>query len=348
MAKTGIVCAGNWIVDIVHSAPYWPNKGDLVRLSGREIGVGGGAANVLTDLFSFDVGLPLAAIGAIGADANGAVIRDHCARIGVPTDHLVTLPGSLTAYDEVINIPADSRTFFYHGGANDLFDGAHVPVDDLAAAGFKIFYLGYLMLLGALDQRRPDGSTGAAHLLEQVRAAGMITCVDMVSDAHPDFRAIVAPALAHCDYLVVNEIEAGRAAGIEVRGADGGLQDDQLQKAIQILLVDVQRAVIIHAPEGALWATRDLDPIWVPSLPLAQDWIISPVGAGDAFCAAVLYGIHENWPPAQTLRIAHRAAKACLAGATATDGIPTLATLMAEDPHSQTGGAERPAGKGTL
>ena len=330
MAKAGIICAGNWIVDIVHTAPYWPNKGDLVRLSGRQIGVGGGAANVMTNLSSFEVGLPIAAIGAIGPDENGAIIRDHCARIGVPTDHLVTVQGSLTAYDEVMNIPGDSRTFFYHGGANDLLDVGHVPVDDLAAKGFKIFYLGYLMLLGALDLRRPDGSTGAADLLAQVRAAGMITCVDMVSDAHPDFRAIVGPALPHCDYLVINEIEAGRAAGQEVRAADAALIQGNLHKAAQILLDDVQRAVIIHAPEGALWAAQDAGPIWVPSAPLAPDWIVSPVGAGDAFCAAVLYGIHEDWPPIQTLHIAHLAAKACLAGATATDGVPTLAALMAQ------------------
>ena len=330
MAKAGIVCAGNWIVDIVHTAPYWPNKGDLVRLSGRDIGVGGGAANVMTDLSSFAVGLPLAAIGAIGPDTNGDIIRQHCARIGVPTDHLVTLQGSLTAYDEVINIPGDSRTFFYHGGANDAFDVAHVPVAALAAQGFKIFYLGYLMLLGALDARRPDGSTGAADLLAQVRAAGMITCVDMVSDAHAGFRAIVAPALPHCDYVIINEIEAGRAAGLNVRGRNGALMQDRLRAAAQILLGDVQRAVIIHAPEGALWAEQDQAPIWVQSLPLAPDWIVSPVGAGDAFCAAVLYGIHEDWPPVQTLRIAHLAAKACLAGATATAGIPTLATLLAQ------------------
>ena len=330
MAKAGIVCAGNWIVDIVHTAPYWPNKGDVVRLSGREIGVGGGAANVMTDLSSFGVGLPLAAIGAIGPDTNGDIIRAHCARIGVPTGHLVTLQSNLTAYDEVMNIPGDSRTFFYHGGANDAFDVAHVPVAALAAQGFKIFYLGYLMLLGALDARRPDGSTGAADLLAQVRAAGMITCVDMVSDAHPGFRAIVAPALPHCDYVIINEIEVGRAAGLNVRGPDGALLQDKLRAAAQILLADVQRAVIVHAPEGALWAAQGEGPIWAASQPLAPDWIVSPVGAGDAFCAAVLYGIHEDWPPVQTLHIAHLAAKACLAGATATDGIPTLATLMAQ------------------
>ena len=70
--------------------------------------------------------------------------------------------------------------------------------------------------------------------------------------------------------------------------------------------------------------------IWWPSDPLAPYWIVRPLGAGDGFCAEVLYGIHEDWRPIQTLHIAHLAAKACLAGATATDGVPTLAALMAQ------------------
>ena len=327
MTKRGIACAGNWIVDIVHTAPYWPNKGDLVRLAGCHIGVGGGAANVLTDLSSLGADFPLAALGRIGSDANGAVILDHITKIGVKTNAVVSVAGTLTAYDQVINVTGDSRTFFYHGGANDTFCASDVPMDDLAAQGYRIFYLGYLMLLEALDQLRVDGTTGAADLLAAARAAGMITCVDMVSDANPSFCDIVAPSLAHCDYLIINEIEAGRATGLTLRSTSDELLHDQVVAAALALLAGgVQCGVVIHAPEGALWAGDDL--LWVPAQPIAPHNIVSPVGAGDAFCAAVLYGIHENWPHEKTLKIAHLAAAACLGGATATDGIPTMATLL--------------------
>jgi sugar/nucleoside kinase (ribokinase family) len=89
--------------------------------------------------------------------------------------------------------------------------------------------------------------------------------------------------------------------------------------------------VIIHAPEGALWAGDDI--LWVPAQPIAPQDIVSPVGAGDAFCAAVLWGIHENWPHEKTLTIAHLAAAACLGGATATDGIPAMSQLLHQDKH---------------
>lgn len=327
--QNGIACAGNWIVDVVHTASHWPDKGDLVRLSGRHIGVGGGAANVLTDLASFGAPFPLAAIGCVGPDTNGDVIRAHCEKIGVQTRGLLSVAGTLTAYDEVISVPGDSRTFFYHGGANDIFDVDDVPVGDLTAEGYRIFYLGYLMLLGELDRLREDGTTGASRLLQRVREAGMITCVDLVSDSNPAFRTIVAPSLPHCDYLIVNEIEAGRASGMTVRGPQGDLLHDRLVQASEALLAaGVKRAVVIHAPEGALWTETHDKPLWTSSKPVSADQIVSPVGAGDAFCAAVIYGIHENWPNRRTLDIAHLAAVACLGGATATDGIPPMNTLL--------------------
>lgn len=327
--KRGIACAGNWIVDVVHTASHWPDKGDLVRLSGRQIGVGGGAANVLTNLSSFAAPFPLAAIGAIGPDPHGDLIRAHCEKLGADTSALRTVSGALTAYDEVISVPGDSRTFFYHGGANDLFEAEDVPVEGLAAKGYRIFYIGYLMLLGRLDRLGHDGRTGASRLLERARASGMITCVDLVSDASPDFAAIVAPSLPHCDYLVVNEIEAGRAACIGVRSADGALMRDRLSGAADSLIrAGVKRAVVVHAPEGALWTPVEGEPIWIASKPVNPSNIVSPVGAGDAFCAAVVYGIHEGWPIEKTLNAAHLAAVACLGGATATDGIPTMGTLL--------------------
>lgn len=327
--RHGIACAGNFIVDIVHVARQFPAKGDLVRLSGNTMGVGGGAANVLADLASFGAGFPLHAIGCIGADSHGQFIRERFDRIGVSVDGLVTLPDALTAYCQVMSVPGDSRTFFYHGGANDRFDARHVPLDALSRASCKIFYLGYLMLLGALDQPGPDGRTGASVLLQEARANGLLTCVDLVSDASPAFRDIVRPSLPHCDFLIINEIEAERASARQVRDAAGALVPGGMDQAAENLLAEgVREAVIIHAPEGALWAARGSSPLFMPSVQVPPSAIVSPVGAGDAFCAGILYGLHEGWPREQTLAVAHRAAAACLGGATATDGIPPIRDLL--------------------
>jgi sugar/nucleoside kinase (ribokinase family) len=78
----GIACAGNWIVDHVYVASHWPAKGDLARVGRPAVGVGGGAANVLTDLASLGARFPLAAVGCVGDDENRRLIAAHCARLG--------------------------------------------------------------------------------------------------------------------------------------------------------------------------------------------------------------------------------------------------------------------------
>jgi sugar/nucleoside kinase (ribokinase family) len=324
------VCAGNWIVDIIHTIARWPNKGDLVRVVSQRIGLGGGAFNISTDLRVLGASFPLAAIGCVGDDTYGAMLREQCERRSIGHAELRTIANVATGHSQVMTLPGDSRTFFYHGGANDAFDADTVPIARFAAASFRFFYLGYLMLLEALDQLDADGSTGASRLLARARAAGLTTCVDFVSDARPDFARIVAPALPHCDYLIINEVEASLATGIVVRPGDNDGPDiAAIEAAAQRLLeLGVVRAVIIHAPEAALWLARGAEPVWAPSEPVAADDIVSPVGAGDAFCACIIYGLHEDWPVPLTLRAAHLAAAACLGGATATDGIPPIDALL--------------------
>jgi sugar/nucleoside kinase (ribokinase family) len=53
------------------------------------------------------------------------------------------------------------------------------------------------------------------------------------------------------------------------------------------------------------------------------------VGAGDAFCAGVLYGLHEDLPLDDALRLGCAGAWFNLHSATASGGAPTLAQLTA-------------------
>ena len=51
-----------------------------------------------------------------------------------------------------MNVPGDSRTFFYNPGTNDALAESDIPVEAIAAKGVKFFYLGYLNLMGRLDR----------------------------------------------------------------------------------------------------------------------------------------------------------------------------------------------------
>ncbi len=321
--RNGIACAGNWIVDIVQSIDIWPQKSDLVRIRHEVSGVGGGAANVILDLAAFHTGLPLYAVGLIGRDTHAELCLTACATAKVDTRWLKQTADHPTAHTQVMNVPGDSRTFFYHPGANDALCEADIPIEAIAASGAKIFYLGYPNLLATLDAVEPDGDTPAARLLSRARAAGMITCVDLVSAATPQFAETVKATLPHTDYLFLNEIEAARATNRVGIAADDRAR---LLEAATALQTQGAQNVILHTGSLALWLGEAA--LWSMPDPVDPAEILSPVGAGDAFCAGVIYAIHENWPADQALHLGHRAAAAALKSVTASEGIPPLAALV--------------------
>lgn len=322
----GIVCTGNWIVDIVHTLDRWPAKSDLATILHEVEGVGGGAANVALNLIAFDVDLPIHVAGLIGQDRHAETVRAACRSAGLDDRYLLGTSAAATAHTHVMNLPGDSRTFFYHPGANDLLESRAIPVEALAKTGARIFYLGYLNLLARLDAVGPDGKSGAAHLLARARAAGMLTCVDLVSSDGPGFRATVEASLPEIDYLLLNEVEAARATGLAI---DGPEDVDGMRLAGQALLsAGVGQAVILHSPRIALWVSRSGETITAKADPVPPADMVSPVGAGDAFCAGVILGIHQGWSPQAALDCGHRAAAASLRSPTATGGIPPLARLL--------------------
>lgn len=321
--SAGIVCAGNWIVDIVHIIDRWPMKSELVEIAREVEGIGGGAANVMLALEAFGVDVPLYAMGLIGTDRHGATLRAALKGSRADMTWLRDTDRAMTSHTHVMAVPGDSRTFFYHPGASDLLDETDLPVERAAIAGAGIFYLGYPNLLGRLDALGPGGGTAAARVLARARAAGMVTCVDLVSKAGPDFAAVVRALLPETDYLFCNEVEAALATGIAIAGPGdrGGL----MQAGEALRAGGVRRAVLVHSPEVGMWIGDET----VALTPEPPQTVVNPLGAGDAFCAGVIWGIHEGWLPEASLRLGHRAAGACLAGETATGTIPRLEVLLA-------------------
>jgi sugar/nucleoside kinase (ribokinase family) len=321
--RRGIACAGNWIVDIVHTIEAWPAKSDLVRIVDEVEGTGGGAANVMLSLAAFQAGLPLWAIGLVGMDRHAATVRWAVKGAGAGLEHLAETERAPTAHTHVMNLPGDSRTFFYHPGTNDLLDEGDIAVEAVAAEGAKVFYLGYLNLLGKLDAV-VDGTTGAARVLRRAQAAGMVTAVDLVSTDRAEFRAAVEAALPFVDVLFLNEVEAARATGRVIAGAEDVAA---IEAAARQLQEGGAGQVVVHTPALGLWleAGGRLTVVHPDPVPPAQ--VVSPVGAGDAFAAGCLYGLHEGWDVRACLRLGHRAAAACLRGATATGAIPPLTAM---------------------
>lgn len=334
MERSGIACAGNWILDIVHDIPVWPGKSDLVLINAEHSGLGGGSANVAGDLKALGVNYPVIPIGVIGDDTYGNDVVSACTRLGLPQKHIQVLAGTPTAHTHVMNVPGDSRTFFYQPGANNLFSPDHIDIGAIAAEGCKLFYLGYINLLPGMDHIEDDGKTRAAKVLHAAREAGMVTCVDLVSASSDHYREIVFGTLPAVDILFLNEVEAARATGRDA--LDPANAEALIEAAFELAAGGVNRAVVLHTTEFAIWLEDGSAKTFeVPKVP--PEKVVSPVGAGDAFAAGVLHGLHEEMSADDCVRLGFAVAASSLAGATATDGIPKLEELGDFLPERQGG-----------
>lgn len=325
--RSGIIAAGNMLVDHVHQIVQWPQRGWLAEIVHSERSTGGAPLNVLLTLAKMHVGLPLQAVGLVGDDHDGDYIMAMLDQYHVNRQHVHRTTFAPTSMSQVMTDPDGQRTFFHSPGANRLLD---LPAFDRLESSFKIFHLGYLLLLDSLDMEDAEYGTRSARLLAMMTQQGYETSLDLVSrQGDPRYRPMVLPALRWLDYLVINELEAGEFSGLEIRHTNGAPHIENIAiAATQLLEAGVKQRVVIHCPEGAWGIEQGKEGIWVPSFMLARNEIIGSVGAGDAFCAGILYGCHEKWSLADSLKLAHACARSNLLCANAIDGAKTLTELQ--------------------
>jgi sugar/nucleoside kinase (ribokinase family) len=326
--RKGLLAGGNWIIDQVKLIDVYPQPEQLTNIRGQSRGTGGAPYNVLIGLAKTGVPFPLKAAGLVGRDALGEDILEDCRQHRIDVLHLQTTPKAPTSYTDVMTEQGHGRrTFFHARGANALWRGEDLDFERIPA---RIFHLGYLLLLDALDQPDAKYGTRAARLLAAAQAAGIKTSVDVVSEDSDRFAHIVNPALKHVDYCILNEIEAGKTTGFRIRPQGGRLDLVALRHAAGALLQQgVRELVVIHFPEGAFARTRRGDDYWQSSLRLPANYIAGSAGAGDAFCGGVLLGLHEGWELPRCLLTGVCIAAASLADATCTGGIKSLSRSLA-------------------
>ena len=327
-ARSGLLAGGNWIIDEVKMIDVYPQPEHLANIRSQSQGTGGAAYNVLIDLARSGTPFPLFAAGLVGQDALGEHILATCRQHKIDVHHLGNTPKAPTSYTDVMTEQGHGRrTFFHARGANALWRGDDLDFNKIKA---HLFHLGYLLLLDALDEPDPRFGTKAARLLAQAQAAGIKTSADVVSEDSDRFARIVNPALKHVDYCILNEIEAGKTTGFKIREPGGRLDTVALRHAAGALLQQgVRELVVIHFPEGAFARTRKGDDFWQSSLKLPPKYIAGTAGAGDAFCAGVLYGLHEGWDLQRCLLTGVCIASASLSDATCTAGVKSLNTSLA-------------------
>lgn len=311
--KNGIVVAGNIIADYVKIIDSYPGQGMLSSILSVRRTTGGAVPNMAIDLRLMDPALEVRAVGLVGQDEGGEFVTETMASCGVDVSGVGRVPGEMTAFTDVMTVrDTGARTFFTARGANSRFSLEHIDFD--AFSGCSIFHIAYALLLDAMDAPDEEHGTMMARTLAEASKKGFLTSMDVVSEQGNRFADVVTPSLRQCDYFIVNEVEASGICGIPARDEGGRLIDGNMELLLRSLLQKgVRRLAAIHAPEGGWCMLKDGSFFHRPSLKLPAGYIKGTVGAGDAFCAGMLYALNRGDGPEFALEIG-AAAAACILG----------------------------------
>ena len=308
--RNGIAVAGTVIVDKINEISAYPAIGELTQIRGIQNAIGGCVPNVAIDLKKIAPQLAVSAIGSIGDDAEGAFVTNTLLDAGLDISGLGVKAGEKTSFTDVMSIPGGQRTFFTYPGASAGFGVDDIDFESLNA---KILHLGYFLLLQKVD----DGD--GAMILRKALEHGMETSIDLVSE-NSDRYGLVLPCLPYTDYLIVNELEAGKLAGIEP--SDGNLP----AIALKLKQLGVRKKVIIHKPDRSVCCSN-VGVSVLGSYVLPDGYIQGTTGAGDAFCAGALIGIYNGWSDVEIMEFASGCAVMALGSADATSGMKTEAEI---------------------
>jgi sugar/nucleoside kinase (ribokinase family) len=324
--RCGVLAAGNWVIDKVKIIDHFPQEDGLALVLEERAANGGAPYNVLKDLARLQAPFPLAGLGLVGEDPDGDSVLEDCRIHKIDTKALVRVDCP-TSYTDVMSVQSTGRrTFFHQKGANALLSREHFDFTDSRA---RIFHLGYLLLLDRLDELDATGRTGASYVLEDAVRMGLQTACDVVSASGDRFGEVVRPSLPFVDFLVINEYEAARITGRDLGG--GGEVDvvEAAGAAADLIAAGVRQWAVIHFPAGAVAAGAQGRTLYHPSAAIPAGKVRGAVGAGDAFAAGLLFGLHEGWPIERCLRLASGAAAACLFDPSASDGVRSAEECLA-------------------
>lgn len=325
--KKGICCAGNMLVDITYPIETWPKQNELTHITeGIQSSPGGCVCNTIVDLARLDPELHLVASGFAGHDAEGDFMLLELSQYPNIDLSMVRREGRTSFTAVMSNNQTKERTFFQHAGANAYYGEEHICWENL---GVDLFHIGYILLLPHLDAEDPEYGTRMARLLCHAQQRGLKTSIDVVSETGNRFRRLVTPALKYTDYCIINELEAQQTTGILLREENGTLHPENMQKALtELRRLGVSTWAVIHCPELGCGMDDQGNYHVQKSLSLPAGYIQGTVGAGDAFCAGILYGAETGASLQEALKLGACTAAASLSAVSASGGVQSAANVL--------------------
>jgi sugar/nucleoside kinase (ribokinase family) len=326
--RRGVLSAGSFCVDFNKSIARWPDEDTSNEVLAVDRQGGGAGFNMALDLKRLDPELPVEAMGLVGDDELARFLFGECDARGVDRTALRAAPGGATMSVDAFNVAANGRrTHFYHQGV-----AAEMTPDDFdfSSTAARILHLGLPGAHKAMDLPWRGDANGWVAVLRKARAAGLGANLELMTTKAERLAELGRPCLPHLDWIIVNDYEIGALAGRETRRADGSTDPAAVARAIDdVLALGSMHWAAAHFPEGAIVGADDGSRCVMGSVALPEAVIVGANGAGDAFAAGMLYGLHQRWPMMECLELGHACAAASMRAVSTTAGVGTVGECRA-------------------
>ena len=251
---------------------------------------GGTARNVAENLSR--LGAEVLLISAVGDDHTGQQLVSQTKAAGVDTSYVLTVPdyntgsyialldesGSLSvAMDDVRVIETISPGYLYQNR--------------------RLFRDACLIMI--------DGSLLPATLATAVKLANQYEIPLCADPSSARLTGKLAPYLSDLHLIVPNEVEASALADVDFSGFN---PDTSMETALLLMRRGVYMAVITLSDFGLVYATSDE----TGYIPARYSQMADSTGTGDAVTAAIIFGLINNLPAIESIRLGAAAASLTL------------------------------------
>ncbi len=325
-ARRGIITGGTWCADHNKLVSHWPGEEEVVEILKNEVRGGGSACNLAIDMKRLDPDLPVSTIGLVGDDEDGRILVAEADAAGIDRSNLIVAEHGRTSHtDAFTSAKTGCRTHLYLPGTADELTPDHFDFSQVQA---RILHLGLPGVHANLDAAWRGDANGWVTVLKKARAEGIATNLELCSIPAERIATIVRPCLEHLDLLIVNDYEISAIAGHDT-GYGSSVDADQCMKAaLHVLDQGSMQLVVVHFPTGAIAVDANGTKYLRTSVNVPRDEIKGTNGAGDAFAAGLLYGLHQEWDVAAALELAHASAASSVRGLGTTDTVDSWSECL--------------------